>query len=106
MNFPNQRFVCIRLNSETNLEHTLTFLMSESDDHSDPKDNGVIQHIAQSDSAKAAKLAELLSYLKKNETIFFDWLEQSAANSMLFAANPVQAIQTALPNAPICDFSQ
>lgn len=101
MRFPNQRFVCVRLNSETNLKQTFTFLSSEGDDTSDPKDNGVIQHIAQSDPAKAVELVKLLSYLKENEATFFAWLEQSSVNSMLFATDPIQAIKTALINLPI-----
>ena len=116
MNFPNQRFVRIRLHSEKNLEHTLTFLMSKSDDHSenddgiiqlsksddhsDPNDNGIIQHITQTDPGKAAEIADLLRYLKENEVTFFEWLERSPEHSMLFATDPVNAIKTALPDAP------
>lgn len=101
--YPTQRFVKVRPKDDSGYSYTVTFLAADEDDTSNPEDNGIVQYIAENMPDKKDRVVQLLTYLKANESSFFEWLEESPQNSLLFAQNPLEAILEVLPNAPGID---
>ena len=94
--YPSQRFV--KLQYDTN--HTITFIVTDENDKSEPEDNGIIQHLTENMPEKKVAALDLLTFLKANEDKFFTWLEASPENSHLFAENPMRALTTVFPDMP------
>lgn len=96
---PNQRFVKLRLDNQTDDFQYMTFLL-EAIGNSNPEDNPIIISMKEKDPQKAAYATKILSYLAKNDAKFIDWIESSATNVALFAKDPLKALQEVYPNLP------
>ncbi len=98
MNYPDERFVRLRLADKKHKQY-MTFVQSTEKD-ARPEDNPIIQKIREEDPKKADKFTLLLSIMKNNEDAFYDWLEASEENAFLFLNNPIEAIKIVFPDAP------
>ena len=90
------RQVTYRYDDAQGFEHRITFT-SNPEPFAAPGTNGIIEHARKLASADTEKLEHLLKVLEENQARFFDWLEESPANTRLFVDRPLAALRQALP---------
>jgi len=100
MSNDKSRSVKYRHSDQGSFQHTIT-ITSNPESFSTAGANGIIEDIRGSDPEKATKLKALLKTLETNQFRFFDWMEQSPANTKLFLENPLEALKQALPDVSV-----